>query len=229
MKPTARLREIINGDGIHVAPGASDGLTARLVEQAGFDVIYASGGAIARSCGVPDIGLLSMHEVIQRLTQMVEVTSLPIIADADTGFGNATNARRATQAFERAGVAGLHIEDQTFPKRCGHLDDKSLISPAEMTHKIHVVTEARCDPDFVIIARTDAIATDGIEAAIERSNEYLAAGADMIFVEAPETIEQIEQIAEAINRDGDSSSLRDEMVSFEDREKIVQTELYLSL
>jgi 2-methylisocitrate lyase-like PEP mutase family enzyme len=236
--------------------------------------------AIARSCGVPDIGLLSLEEVVKRLAQMVEVTTVPIIADADTGFGNAANARCTLHAFERAGVAGLHLEDQTFPKRCGHLDDKSLDSVEEMVHKIRVFSAARHDSDFVIIARTDAIATHGLDEAISRSHQYLAAGADMIFFEAPETVEQIEQIAAAIPqpklinmfyssktpivpkqrllelgyklasipsdlqrvaisayqkvldvilRDGDSSSLRDEMVSFKDREEIVQTEAYLSL
>lgn len=280
MKATTRLRQMLASDGIYLAPGAFDGMTARLIEQAGFDLVYASGGAIARSCGFPDIGLLSLTEVQQRLAQMTEVTSLPIIADADTGFGNATNARRTLQSFERIGVAALHIEDQTFPKRCGHLDDKGLISTAEMVHKIHVVMDARVDPDFVVIARTDAIATEGFNAAIERSQAYLEAGADVIFVEAPETLEQVERIAElipqpklinmfysgktplvekerlrelgyklviipsdlqrvaikayqrvleTIRREGDSSSMRNDMVTFNDREEIVQTTEYLSL
>ncbi len=280
MKATTRLRQMLASDGIYLAPGAFDGMTARLIEQAGFDLVYASGGAIARSCGFPDIGLLSLTEVQQRLAQMTEVTSLPIIADADTGFGNATNARRTLQSFERIGVAALHIEDQTFPKRCGHLDDKGLISTAEMVHKIHVVMDARVDPDFVVIARTDAIATEGFDAAIERSQAYLEAGADVIFVEAPETLEQVERIAElipqpklinmfysgktplvekerlrelgyklviipsdlqrvaikacqrvleTIRREGDSSSMRNDMVTFKDREGIVQTTEYLSL
>ena len=200
MKATTRLRQMLARDGIYLAPGAFDGMTARLIEQAGFDLVYASGGAIARSCGFPDIGLLSLSEVQQRLAQMTEVTSLPIIADADTGFGNATNARRTLHSFEHIGVAALHIEDQTFPKRCGHLDDKGLISTAEMVHKIHVVMDARVDPDFVVIARTDAIATEGFDAAIERSQAYLEAGADVIFVEAPETLEQVERIAELISQ-----------------------------
>ena len=198
MKRTTRLRQMMSGDDIHVAPGAFDGLTARLVEQAGFDLIYASGGAIARSCGFPDIGLLSLTEVQQRLEQIAEVTTLPIIADADTGFGNAVNARRTVRAFERIGMAALHVEDQTFPKRCGHLDDKTLISTAEMVHKIRVIKDAQTDPDFVVIARTDAIAAEGFDAAIERSHAYLEAGADVIFVEAPETVEQIEAIARLI-------------------------------
>ena len=198
MKQTTRLRQMMADQSIHVAPGAFDGMTARLVEQAGFGLIYASGGAIARSCGFPDIGLLSLSEVQQRLEQMAEVTSLPIIADADTGFGNAVNARRTIRTFERIGMAALHIEDQTFPKRCGHLNDKTLISKDEMVHKIRVIKDAQNDPDFVVIARTDAIASEGFDAAMERSHAYLEAGADVIFVEAPETIEQIEQIAKQI-------------------------------
>lgn len=279
MNTRAKLRELINGDGVHLAPGAFDGLTARLVEQAGFDLVYASGGAIARSAGVPDIGLLGFTEVLDRLTQMVEVTSLPIIADADTGFGNEINAVRTVQSYERIGVAGLHVEDQTFPKRCGHLDDKSLVPVEEMTLKLRAMLDARRDPDFVVIARTDAIAVEGFDAAITRARAYLDAGADVIFVEAPETVEQIEEIARAIPEpklinmfhggktpvvprerlqelgyrlviipsdlqraaiaayqktlrailaDGDSSSVRDELSTFAEREEIVRTMDYLS-
>lgn len=197
-RSTTRLRQMIESDGIHVAPGAYDGLTARLVEESGSELLYASGGAIARSCGVPDIGLLSLTEVAARIEQMVDVTRLPVIADADTGFGNAVNAVRTLALYERIGVAGMHIEDQTFPKRCGHLDDKSLVSTDEMVRKIQAVSEARTDPDFVLIARTDAIATEGLDAAIERAHAYVEAGADVIFVEAPESVEQIERIAARI-------------------------------
>ncbi|HET6673629.1 MAG TPA: isocitrate lyase/PEP mutase family protein [Agromyces sp.] len=197
-RATTRLRALLTDGRIHLAPGAFDGLTARLVEESGSELVYASGGAIARSTGVPDIGLLSLDDVVGRLEQMVEVTSLPVIADADTGFGNAVNAVRTMQRFERAGVAGMHLEDQTFPKRCGHLDDKSLVAVDEMVQKIEAVVAARTDPDFVLIARTDAIATDGLDAAIARSRAYLDAGADVIFVEAPETVEQIETIAREI-------------------------------
>lgn len=280
MKTTTKLRQLIGDGGIHIAPGVFDGMTARLVERAGFDLIYASGGAIARSCGFPDIGLLTLTEVQQRLEQIAEVTTLPVIADADTGFGNALNARRTVRMFERIGMAALHIEDQTFPKRCGHLDDKTLVSKSEMVHKIRVLKEAQTDPDFVVIARTDAIASEGFEAAMERSQAYLAAGADVIFVEAPETVEQIEEIAkrirepklinmfyggktpvvgverlrelgynlviipsdlqrftikacqqalDAIRRDGDSSSQKEDAVSFKEREELVGTRGYLSL
>lgn len=280
MKATTKLRQMMFDKDIHVAPGAYDGLTARLVEQAGFSLIYASGGAIARSCGYPDIGLLSVTEVLQRLEQMAEVSGLPIIADADTGFGNAVNARRTMRAFERVGVGALHVEDQTFPKRCGHLDDKTLISTADMVHKIKVMKDAQLDPDFLVIARTDAIAAENFDAAIDRSHAYLEAGADVIFVEAPETVQQIEEIARlipqpklinmffsgktplvpkerlrelgykfiiipsdlqrasikatqrvlsAIHHDGDSHSMASDMVPFKERERIVDTSVYLSL
>ncbi|MFC9141826.1 oxaloacetate decarboxylase [Streptomyces bacillaris] len=279
-RSTTRLRQMIESDGIHVAPGAYDGLTARLVEESGSELLYVSGGAIARSCGVPDIGLLSLTEVAARIEQMVDVTGLPVIADADTGFGNAVNAVRTLALYERIGVAGMHIEDQTFPKRCGHLDDKSLVSTDEMVRKIQAVSEARTDPDFVLIARTDAIATEGLDAAIERAHAYVEAGADVIFVEAPESVEQIERIAaripqpklinmfhggktplvpkerlrelgyrliiipsdlqravitavrrtlEAINRDGDSGAVHDDIASFAERERIVRTAEYLAI
>lgn len=198
MKTTQKLKQLLNSGKTLIAPGAFDGLSARLVEQAGFECIYASGGAIARSCGFPDIGLLSFTEVVERLTHMVEVTTVPIIADADTGFGNEINVRRTIQTYERIGIAGCHIEDQTFPKRCGHLDNKSLIPADEMVIKIKAACSARRDKDFLIIARTDAIAVEGFDAAIKRARDYISAGADMIFVEAPRTLDQIEAIAKVI-------------------------------
>lgn len=197
-KTTKQLRELLNTQQTLVTPGVFDGLSARLVERAGFQLIYASGGAIARSAGYPDLGLLSFTEVCDRLSQIVDVTHLPVIADADTGYGNALNVQRTVKMFERLGVAALHLEDQQFPKRCGHLDDKTLISQAEMAYKIRIARDSLVDPDFVLIARTDAIAVEGFNRAIERSRDYLEAGADMIFIEAPETIEQIETIAKQI-------------------------------
>lgn len=198
MKPSQRLRQLLAEANPIVAPGVFDGMSARLVEAAGFQVVYASGGAIARSTGYPDIGLLSLTEVTERIGSIVDVTSIPVIADADTGFGGSPNVQRTTRLFERIGVAGFHIEDQQFPKRCGHLDDKSLVTSTEMCHKIRVVKDTLQDPDFVVIARTDAIAVEGFQAAVDRAASYADAGADVIFVEAPETIEQIEQIAAAI-------------------------------
>ncbi len=195
MSAAHRLREHIRSGKIVVAPGVFDGLSALLAKQAGFPVLYASGGAIARSAGYPDLGLLTMTDVCSILSHIVNVTDLPVIADADTGFGNALNVRLTVQAFERIGVAGLHLEDQTFPKRCGHLDDKSLVSIDDMCQKIRVARSSLRDPEFVVIARTDAIAVEGFEPAIARARAYQKAGADMIFVEAPETIQQIEAIA----------------------------------
>ena len=194
----ARLRELIEGDEVVVAPGVFDGLSARLVEQAGFLAVYASGGAIARSAGLPDLGLLGLGEVVDRLRPIVEAVSIPVIADADTGYGNALNTRRAVQAFAQLGVAALHLEDQTFPKRCGHLDDKSLVPVEEMAQKLRAASEALKGSGVVLIARTDAIAVEGLEAAFERSERYAEAGADVLFVEAPESEAQIEAIAERL-------------------------------
>jgi 2-methylisocitrate lyase-like PEP mutase family enzyme len=154
--------------------------------------------AIARSTALPDIGLLSFSEVLERIEKIVDACDLPVIADADTGFGGAANVQRTVRAFEKAGVAALHLEDQSFPKRCGHLDDKALIDVAEMCSKIRIARQALRDPDLVIIARTDAIAVEGFDAALNRSQRYVDAGADMIFVEAPQTIEQIREIATRI-------------------------------
>lgn len=198
MKPTQKLRNLLQNNKTVIAPGVYDGMSTRLVDLAKFDLVYASGGAIARSAGLPDIGLLTMTEVCYRLEEIVRATSLPVIADADTGFGGTTNVQRTIQTYERIGVAGLHIEDQDFPKRCGHLDGKALISPEEMCQKIRVAKKSQQDPDFVIIARTDAIAVEGFDKAIERAKAYAKAGADMLFIEAPETIEQIESIAHEI-------------------------------
>jgi 2-methylisocitrate lyase-like PEP mutase family enzyme len=181
-----------------VAPGAYDGLSARLVEQAGFAAVYASGGAIARSAGVPDLGLLPVSAVVDRVASMVDVTSVPVIADADTGYGNALNAQAAARAFERAGAAAFHLEDQTFPKKCGHYDDKSIVPVQEMVQKLRAVREALHDPDFVVIARTDAIAVEGFNAALDRASAYHEAGADMLFVEAPTSESEIAAIAKSV-------------------------------
>jgi 2-methylisocitrate lyase-like PEP mutase family enzyme len=194
-RPTARLRELIRGDDVVVAPGVFDGLSARLAGRAGFSAVYATGGGIARVTGLPDLGLLSVSEVIARLAPIVEHAGVPVIADADTGYGNALNARRAVREFARLGVAGLHLEDQQFPKRCGHYDDKALVSTSEMAQKLRAAREALDDADFVLIARTDAIAVEGFDAAIARAEAYAAAGADVVFVEAPETVAQIEEVA----------------------------------
>ncbi len=190
------LVQLIQQKGLVTAPGVFDGLSARLTEQVGFNALYASGGAIARSTGVPDLGLLTLTEVVDRVRQIVEATSLPVIADADTGFGNEINVKRTVELFKNAGVSAIHIEDQDFPKRCGHLEGKSLIQQNEMCKKIEVAQ--KYSGNMLIIARTDAIAVTGFKNAIQRAQSYVAAGADMIFVEAPESIQQIEDIAKQI-------------------------------
>jgi 2-methylisocitrate lyase-like PEP mutase family enzyme len=278
VRTTTKLRELLKSGHITVAPGAYDGLSARLVEQAGFPAIYASGGAIARSAGVPDLGLLSMSTIVDRLASMVDVVSVPIIADADTGYGNALNTQTAARAFERSGVAAFHLEDQTFPKKCGHYNDKGLIPPGEMVQKLKAARDALHDPDFIVIARTDAIAVEGFSAAIDRASAYVEAGADVIFVEAPTSESEIAEIAKrlpgwklinmfeggktpllpaarlqalgyhvviipsdtqraaikamqrvlaAIAHDGSSASMRDDMVSFKEREAVIGTAAYL--
>lgn len=197
-RPTTRLRRLLARDDLLVAPGVFDGLSARLAARAGAEAVYASGGAIARAAGFPDLGLLGVGEVLDRLARITEAVSVPVIADADTGYGNALNVRRTVRAFERAGVAALHLEDQEAPKRCGHYEGKRLIPAAEMLGKLRSALEARSDPDLVIIARTDAIAVEGFDAALARAEAYAAAGADVLFVEAPESEAQIEAIAERL-------------------------------
>jgi 2-methylisocitrate lyase-like PEP mutase family enzyme len=279
VRATVKLRALLNSGQITVAPGAYDGLSARLVEQAGFPAIYASGGAIARSAGVPDLGLLSVNAIADRFASMADVTDAPIIADADTGYGNALNAQAAARAFERAGIAAFHLEDQTFPKKCGHYDDKSLVPTMEMAQKLKAVRDALHDAEFVVIARTDAIAVEGFSAALDRAAAYLEAGADVSFVEAPTSETEIAEIAKrlpgwklinmfeggktpllpvprlqalgyqlviipsdtqraairamqrvlaAILRDGSAAAMRSDMVSFAEREAVVDTAAYLA-
>jgi methylisocitrate lyase len=199
MRRTTQFRKLLGGKTILVAPGAFDGLSARLIERAGFPLIYVTGGGIARSMGYPDMGLLTMSEVIMRVKNIVDVTEIPVLADADTGYGNALNVMRTVREFETIGVAGIHIEDQITPKKCGHYEGKSLVSEEEMMKKIEAAREARTDPDFVIIARTDARAVEGLEKAIQRGKRYAEAGADMIFVEAPQSVEEIKKIAKSIS------------------------------
>ena len=198
MRATSTLRRMIAGGDIVVAPGVFDGLSARLAARAGFRAVYATGGGIARSMGYPDLGLLGLTEVVDHLRPIIEHAGVPVIADADTGYGNALSARRTVREFERAGVAALHLEDQTFPKRCGHYDDKSVVPVGEMVQKLRAARDAATDPDLVLIARTDALAVEGFEAAIERGHAYAEAGADMIFVEAPTTEAEIEAMAKRL-------------------------------
>lgn len=184
---------------ILVAPGVYDALTAAIAEQAGFEALYLSGAAVAYTrLGRPDIGLVTLTEMAQTLALIRDRTALPIIIDADTGHGNALNARRTIQTFERAGANALQVEDQTFPKRCGHLSDKSLIPVAEMAGKIAAMADARASDRTLIIARTDAIAVEGFDAALARAEAYLAAGADALFVEAPRSGDELAAVARAL-------------------------------
>jgi len=195
MRATTKLRQLLATGRAVVAPGVFDGLSARLTAQAGFAAVYASGGAIARSAGIPDLGLLSLSEIVARLEMIADAVEVPVIADADTGYGNALNVQRAVRAFERAGVAALHLEDQTFPKKCGHYEDKGLVPVGEMAQKLKAARDALADQDLIVIARTDAIAVEGFAAALDRAAAYGEAGADVIFVEAPTTEEEIATVA----------------------------------
>jgi 2-methylisocitrate lyase-like PEP mutase family enzyme len=185
-RPTKRLRELLSKRDIVLAPGVADALNARLVAQEGFEAIYMTGaGTTAVRLGMPDVGLLTMSEMVDNAGRIAEASGLPLIADADNGYGGPLNVRRTIRAYEQVGVAAVHLEDQVLPKRCGHLAGKQLIPAAEMVSKIKAATDARRDDDFVIIARTDAIAVEGLEPALERAQQYHEAGADMLFVEAP--------------------------------------------
>ena len=195
-----RLRDLINRKNGLVVPGAYDGVSARLVEQAGFPVVYMTGyGVSASRLGLPDLGFAGLGEMADHARNMVSAISVPLICDADTGYGNALNVRRTVALYEAAGVAGLHLEDQQLPKRCGHLAGKVVVSAEEFAGKVRAAVDARTDPDFVIIARTDAIAVNGLDDALRRSEAAVKAGADMLFVEAPTTVEQIEQVARAFD------------------------------
>ena len=174
-----------------MVPGAYDTLTARLVEQAGFAAVYLTGGGYSRANGYPDLGLLTLNENVRFIGLTVEAVSIPVIADADTGYGNAINVIRTVREYEKTGVAAFHLEDQVSPKKCGHYEGKEIISRAEMVGKIKAAVDSRRDPDLAIIARSDARAVEGLQAAIDRVNAYLEAGADIGFVEAPQSVEEL--------------------------------------
>ena len=193
---TARLRALLDSGETIVAPGAFDPLAARLVEEAGFPPVYMTGfGTSAALLGRPDVGLLTMTEMAGNAARIAACVDIPVIADADTGYGNPLNVIRTVGAYEAAGVAGIHIEDQVAPKKCGHMDGKLVIPPAEMAAKIRAAAEARTDPDFVIIARTDARAVEGSERAVARARLYLEAGAGALFVEALTSEAEIAEVA----------------------------------
>ena len=198
MNSRQALKQLLQRKTLLVAPGCFNGLSARLVEEAGFEAAYLSGGAVARSMGIPDIGLVTMSESIERAVEVVSAIKIPIIADADTGYGNAVNLVRSVREFERAGVAAIHIEDQITPKRCGHLDGKEVIPRAEMEMKLAAALNTRSDPDFCIIARTDARGVNGFDDAIERARAFAKLGVDAIFVEAPQSEEELAEIPRRI-------------------------------
>lgn len=195
---------------ILVAPGVYDGLTAHLATEAGFEALYLSGAAVAYTrLGRPDIGLTTMSEMADTMALIRDRTALPVVIDADTGFGNALNAQRTMRAYERAGASALQVEDQTYPKRCGHLSDKALIAPGEMAGKIAAMADARASDETLIIARTDAVAVEGFAAAVDRAGAYLEAGADALFVEAPRTADELSAVVDAL---GDRAPLLANMV-----------------
>lgn len=199
MKTTRRLREMLDRRDLIVAPGAYDGITARLVEQAGFAAVYMTGAGTSMARGFPDFGLLGMSEMVENAAVIARSVEIPVIADADTGYGNELNVTRTVREYEGRGVAGLHIEDQVSPKRCGHLDGKEIIPAPEFIAKIRAAVAARRDPDFLIIARTDSRAVAGFDEAVARANAALAAGADMAFVEAMETREELAAVPRRVD------------------------------
>jgi 2-methylisocitrate lyase-like PEP mutase family enzyme len=198
MSRAKAFRDQMAKGGMIVAPGAYDCITARAIERAGFGAVYMTGGGTAASHGYPDYGLLTMSEMAENAGRIATAVSLPVIADADTGYGNELNMVRTVREYEKRGVAGMHIEDQGFPKKCGHLEDKEIIPLDDYIAKIRAAVSAKRDPNFVIIARTDSRAVLGFEEAVRRGKAAHAAGADMVFIEAPQSLEEVEAIPKLI-------------------------------
>lgn len=198
MHAASILRKQLDSAGMIIAPGAYDAIGARLIEQAGYHAVYMTGAGTSAARGFPDFGLLTMSEMVDNAAVMARTVRIPLIADADTGYGNELNVTRAVREFEARGVAAIHIEDQLAPKRCGHLDGKEVISQAEFVSKIRAALEARRSKEFVIIARTDARAMLGLDAAISRANAALAAGADLAFVEAAQSLEEVAAVPQRV-------------------------------
>jgi 2-methylisocitrate lyase-like PEP mutase family enzyme len=192
------LRALLQRSELIVAPGAYDCITARLIAQGGFPAVYMTGAGTAAAAGFPDYGLVTMTEMVENARRIAAVVNVPVIADADTGYGNELNVTRTIREFERAGVAAVHLEDQEFPKRCGHLDDKRIIDREAFLSKIRAAAAARRNPEFVIIARTDARAVVDLDEAVSRANGALEAGADLAFVEAPQTLDEIAAIPKRV-------------------------------
>lgn len=194
----ARFRELLGQEGMITAPGVYDALSASLAEQAGFPLLHATGAGISCVLGYPDIGLLSVTEVIEQVSRMVDATSAPILADADTGYGNSLNVIRTVRSFEKAGAAGIHIEDQVFPKKCGLLAGREVVPVQEIQGKIQAALDARVNEEFVIVARTDARDSLDLDAVIERGNAFHEAGADMVFVYGARSLQELEKIAKEV-------------------------------
>ena len=200
MRNTTRLRQMLNEPGIIVAPGAYDCLTAKIIEREGFPAVYMTGaGTSVSRLGMPDLGLASVSEMVANAEAIAAAVDVPLIADADTGYGGTLNVRRTIRQYERAGVAAVHVEDQESPKRCGHLDDKRVVSTEEMVRRLRAAVDARTDDDFVIIARTDALAVTDWDDTMARCEAYLEAGADVLFVEALRTPEQAAQVVRSFD------------------------------
>jgi 2-methylisocitrate lyase-like PEP mutase family enzyme len=191
MKRSSRLRQLMDRS-VVLAPGVYNALFAKAVEHTGFDAIYVTGFGTAARYGYPDVGLITQTEMVQNLRHICRATTIPVVADADTGYGNIINVRRTVREYERAGVAGLHLEDQVFPKKCGFMEGKAVIPLEEHTQKIRAALDARTDPNTVIIARTDALAPNGWEDALARARAYREAGADLVFVDGIRTLEELE-------------------------------------
>ena len=198
MRATARLRELLAGDGMLLAPFVYDGFTARIAEEAGFDAAYMSGFATSMSRGLPDVGLLTQTEMTQNAAVVASAVGIPVIADADTGYGNAINVRRTIREYERTGAAGVHIEDQVAPKKCGFFDGKQVIGLEEAALKIRAAADARTDPDFVVIGRTDALAVNGWDDVERRCRAFADAGADLVFVDGVRTRDDLREYARRI-------------------------------
>jgi methylisocitrate lyase len=193
--PRSQLRELLAGPDVVVAPGAINALFAMLVEEAGFPAVYMTGAGVAQGVlGLPDLGLATLTEMAQQVSTIAGAITVPLIADADTGFGGVLNVQRTVRLYESAGAAAIQLEDQTIPKRCGHFDGKEVVETDEMCARLRAAVDARMDPDLVLIARTDARAVLGLDAAIERAHAYVEAGADVLFVEAPESPAELERI-----------------------------------
>jgi 2-methylisocitrate lyase-like PEP mutase family enzyme len=196
---TAKLRTLLDQDNMLTLPGCYDCITARAIQRSGSEAAYMSGAATSFALGYPDYGLITMSEMIDNAARIANAVNIPVISDADTGYGNVLNVTRTVREFEARGIAGIHIEDQEFPKRCGHLEDKRIIPLVEYLQKIKAALEARRDPDFLIIARTDARASNGLQDAIDRGNAALDAGADMVFIEALQTLEELAAVPRRIH------------------------------